>query len=142
MFKRFLFSIVLSMTFSMVCIAQETETAQNPTSVAENAVAVFPKFQGGDHKLSLSKYAKKHYVMPNDFQGKGVLIVDFTIDTKGKVKNIRVINDLGYGSAESAIKLLKNMPRWTPAYNANGEPIEFINQLKITMSNLTQPVQH
>jgi protein TonB len=142
MLKKILFSVVLSMAFSMACIAQETETVQNPTSIAENAVAVFPKFQGGDHKLSLNKYAMKHYVIPNDFKGKGVLIVDFTIDTKGKVKNIRVINDLGYGSAESAIKLLKNMPRWTPAYNANGNPIEFINQLKINMSNLTQPVQH
>lgn len=136
MLKKILFSIILSMGFSMACIAQETETVQNPTTITENAVAVFPKFQGGDHKMSMYKYVQKNYVQPKNFKGNGVMLVNFVIDTQGKVTNIKVLNDLGFGSAEAAIKLLKNMPKWTPAYDADGNPVEFAHQLKISLNHM------
>ncbi|MEZ0006074.1 hypothetical protein ABH942_001437 [Flavobacterium sp. 28YEA47A] len=135
MLKKILFSVVLSMTFSMACIAQETKAVQNPTSIPENKVAIFPKFQGGDHKMSMYQYAQKNYVIPKNFKGNGVMLVDFIIDTQGNVTSINVINDLGYGSAEAAVKLLKNMPKWTPAYDVNGNPIEFAHQLKISLNS-------
>lgn len=134
MLKKILFSIVLSIAFSMACIAQETETVQNSTTISENTVAVFPKFQGGDHKISMYKYVKKNYIVPKNFKGNGVMLVDFVIDTEGKVTDIKVLNDLGYGSAEAAIKLLKKMPKWTPAYDTNGNPVKFAHQLKITLN--------
>jgi len=133
MFKKILFTAFLLIAFSMTSIAQETEANKNSGNISENAVAVLPKFQGGDHLKSFYKYVQKNYVIPKNFKGKGSLIIDFVIDINGKVSKSKIINDLGHGSAEAAIKLLKKMPDWTPAYDANGNPVEYNHSLKIIL---------
>ena len=45
----------------------------------------------------------------------GTLQVKFTIELDGSISNIEVVKKLGYGCDEEVIRVLKRMPKWTPA---------------------------
>lgn len=47
--------------------------------------------------------------------GKYVVIVSFVVDKEGNLTDIKAENDLGYGTAEEAVRVLKNGPKWVPA---------------------------
>lgn len=74
-----------------------------------------PRFPGGRDSLALyikshTRYprkAKKHHI-------KGVIEVDFLVDTAGHLKNIRVLKPLGYGCDKEALRVVKGMPQWIP----------------------------
>ncbi|RZK55701.1 MAG: energy transducer TonB, partial [Pedobacter sp.] len=45
----------------------------------------------------------------------GTVRVKFTIEIDGSISNIQIVQKLGYGCDEEVIRVLKRMPRWTPA---------------------------
>lgn len=44
-----------------------------------------------------------------------VVVISFLVDTAGKVSEVRVINDPGYGMAEDVLKAFSHTPDWIPA---------------------------
>jgi TonB family protein len=56
----------------------------------------------------------------NNIQGR--VIVTFVIEKDGSLSNIRSLRDLGYGSVEETIRVLKMSPKWIPG-NQNGRPV-------------------
>jgi hypothetical protein len=42
-------------------------------------------------------------------------IVSFTIDTAGRVTNVKAVNDPGYGTAQEAVRVISSSPKWNPA---------------------------
>ncbi|MGD9556537.1 MAG: carboxypeptidase-like regulatory domain-containing protein, partial [Mangrovibacterium sp.] len=89
-------------------------------------------FYPGGHR-GLGQYVKKHQTElkaknPN-LQGKAT--VDFTIDTSGKVTNIRVVNTTTPEAAEAMITILKGMESWTPGKQRDqAVPVDFEMQLE------------
>lgn len=79
-------------------------------------VDVKPEFSGGLEKfyafvnsnLKVSKEIKTHEI-------KGKILVTFVVEKNGKLDDIKVIRDIGYGSGKEAIRILKNSPKWKPA---------------------------
>jgi len=45
----------------------------------------------------------------------GTVQVKFTIELDGSISNIEIVKKLGYGCDEEVIRVLKRMPKWTPA---------------------------
>lgn len=43
---------------------------------------------------------------------KGVVIVEFSVDKNGKLSDFKVVQSLGYGCDEEAVRLLKEGPKW------------------------------
>jgi hypothetical protein len=41
--------------------------------------------------------------------------VSFLINKEGVVSDVRAVNDPGYGTAQEAVKIIKNAPAWVPA---------------------------
>lgn len=52
----------------------------------------------------------------------GQIIVSFTIDVDGKMKSIRIIQDLGSPSVIETIRVFKKAPNWEPA-KRGGKPV-------------------
>ncbi|MEO6166045.1 MAG: energy transducer TonB [Chitinophagales bacterium] len=83
--------------------------------------AVMPSFPGG--KNALSKYLQRHlhcqqFRQSNGKSGK--MYLSFIVSREGKVHSIEVMRDgVGYGCVEEAVKVLQNMPAWTPGSNNN-----------------------
>ena len=44
----------------------------------------------------------------------GVVYVSFVIDQNGEVKDIHLLNDIGAGCGQEAMRVLKSMPKWEP----------------------------
>ncbi len=45
----------------------------------------------------------------------GRVFVSFIVEKDGSLSNIKVIRDIGGGCGEEAVRVLKSMPKWTPA---------------------------
>jgi hypothetical protein len=53
---------------------------------------------------------------------KGRLVISVIIEKDGTTSNIKLVQGLGYGCDEDAMKALKNSPRWRPG-TVNGDPV-------------------
>ena len=96
------------------------ETAPEYVTYAEQ----MPEFEGGMN--AFLKYVAKHTNYPSRARGLGVegkVFVEFIIDTKGKVTQVKAIKGIGAGCDEEAVRVLKNAPSWTPG-KQRGVPVK------------------
>jgi protein TonB len=54
--------------------------------------------------------------------GNYIVIASFVVGKDGKVQDIEIMQDPGYGTAEELIRVLKNAPKWIPA-TVDGQPV-------------------
>ncbi|MBO6515156.1 MAG: TonB family protein [Bacteroidia bacterium] len=76
------------------------------------------KFPGGD--AAMDRFIDDNIVIPDiayEEAESGTVLVGFTVEKNGQLTNIRILSKrkIGYGVEEAAIKVIKKMPRWTPA---------------------------
>jgi len=72
-----------------------------------------PEFPGGQD--SLEAFICRNLKWPSpDFCGEGRVIVQFQVDTTGKISNVEVIRHLSPLFDEEAIRIVKIMPKWKP----------------------------
>jgi len=82
----------------------------------------------------------------------GRVVIEMTVEKDGSLTNIRSLQDIGYGSAEEAIRVIRLSPRWRPGYQ-NGRPVRVRYTLPLifnlvtvrnqgdTLINVTYPIQ-
>jgi len=115
--------------------------AQNVTPAATNSpedtniyntsgVEVKPEFPGG--LSAFYKYIGKSYNTPNVAGLKGKVFVTFVIEKDGSVTDVKVLRDIGYGTGEEAIRVLKDCPKWLPA-EQNGQKVRVLFSLPISI---------
>lgn len=82
-------------------------------------------FQGGDLQ-SFVKWVQDHIQYPNELAGNsisGKVFVQFTVDEKGKIVNIKIIRGLEPSIDKEVIRVLTSSPLWKPAKQA-GKPVK------------------
>jgi periplasmic protein TonB len=62
---------------------------------------------------------------------KGQVIIEFTIAKDGSATDFKIVKSLGYGCDEEAVRVLKLLPDWVPAYQ-RGKPVSMKFKLPIT----------
>ena len=102
-------------------------------------IEVQPGYPGGMDKFY--GFIKKNYdidgirdKLDRDLTGK--VFVKFVVEKDGSLTDIQVIRDLGYGTKEEAIRVLRKVPRWTPGIQ-NGKPVRASFSLPINLSITT-----
>ena len=78
-------------------------------------VEEMPSFPGGD--AALMKYLGKNIKYPaiaKDAGIQGTVYVTFVVDEKGDVKDVKILRSIGGGCDEEAIRVVENMPSWSP----------------------------
>lgn len=92
-----------------------------------------PEFPGGIAKFY--EFLGKKYKVPKKLKHalNGVMYVAFIVRQDGSLTDIEVLNDLGYGTAEEAVKVLKKSPKWKPG-TLNGKPISVKYTLPIRLN--------
>ncbi|WP_407428333.1 energy transducer TonB [Arcticibacter sp.] len=108
--------------------------------VEDNAVYDFssieqmPDFPGGMPKFYA--YVGKNYTYPAAAREQGVsgrLIMSFVVEKDGSLTDIKVLRDLGMGTGDEAIRLLKKAPKWKPGIQ-NGRPVRVQYTLPIMLN--------
>jgi len=98
-----------------------------PYEIVENQ----PLFPGGINEFI--KFVGKNFQAPDDenFSG-GVLKVTFVIETNGTIGDVKIINDLGFGTADEIKRILAMCPKWT-AGDQGGKPVRVIYTLPVNL---------
>ncbi len=76
-----------------------------------------PEFPGG--VSALMAYLSSQVVIPAELkkQGlEGLAVLSFVVDKRGKISSIKVLKSLHPDMDQEIIKVIQNMPAWTPGY--------------------------
>lgn len=125
-----LFSILLFSVFN--CFSQDTIQRKNTEVYALISIDKKPEFPGGQGEFY--KYIGTNYKMPNIKNLNGKVLVTFVIEKDGSIVEVKVLRDLGYGTGEEAIRVLKASPKWVPG-EQNGQPVRVQFALPIALKN-------
>ena len=112
--------------------AQEEETQINQNIYNTAGIQVQPEFPGG--MAEFYKHIGQNYKTPNVKGLKGKIFLTFIIEKDGNLSDIKVIRDIGHGTGEEAIRVLKACPVWKPG-EFNGEKVRVQYSLPITIQS-------
>lgn len=91
-----------------------------------------PEFEGGN--AALLAFVRKNLVYPSRAVAEnkqGTLYVKFVVDEAGKVSNILLQNNLGYGIDDEAMRVLKLIPKFKSPGKVKGQPVKTYYQIPI-----------
>ena len=90
-----------------------------------------PYFPGGEETLIKYLTDKLHYPMRAKVNGvQGVVVVSFIVEKDGSINNVRIIKGLDEECNDEAVKVIKEMPKWTPG-EIGGKPVRVLISLPI-----------
>ncbi len=78
-------------------------------------VESMPEFPGGESQLY--KFLAENIKYPQMAKESGIqgrVFVTFVVERDGRVTDVRVLRGIGGGCDEEAIRVVSNMPKWTP----------------------------
>lgn len=78
-------------------------------------VESMPEFPGGE--AALYKFLAENIKYPQMAKESGIqgrVFVTFVVERNGSVTDVRVLRGIGGGCDEEAIRVVQNMPKWTP----------------------------
>ena len=133
--KHLLFLLFAFFTVQIIS-AQETDSVLKQISLEENSiynisgVEMKPEYPGGLKEFY--NYIGKNYKTPDVKGLNGKVIVTFVIEKDGSLTDIKVIRDIGYGTGEEAIRVLKECKKWIPA-EQNGQKVRVQYTLPISI---------
>ena len=124
--------IVIIIGFFGFVLANAQTSINNSFSVPikYESVEVKPEFTGGINNFF--KYIGENFKLPEVESLNGVVKVSYVIDIDGKLKDIKILQDLGDGTGEEALRILKSCPLWTPG-EQDGVKVKVIMQLPINL---------
>ena len=113
-------------------ISKNTEKPAETDEKKEDVITQ-PEFKGGIEKMY--EYIKTNFEYPAEASRRSVsgkIEVEFTVEKSGDITYVGVLKGLDYSIDEEVIRLLKAMPRWTPA-TKNGVPVRYKVSMPITI---------
>ena len=127
---------ILILLFIAFCIqtghSQLVSYAGTAETVTYDKAEIKPEYLGGYNEFL--KFISENYKAP-DVEGlSGVLKVTYVIEVNGRVTNIKVVQDVGGGAGDEAVRVLKSCPIWSPG-EIDGERVRVKMELPITIRN-------
>jgi hypothetical protein len=110
----------------------QTTANSEPVVYTKNQVEKAPQYPGGLEEFYT--LIAKNYQTPSVTGLSGTIIVSFIIDEAGSLTDIKVVKDLGYGTGEEAIRVLKLSPLWQPA-TQRGVPVRCSYSIPIKINS-------
>ena len=96
-------------------------------------VDIKPEYPGG--LLEFNKFIAKNIKAPEKEGLNGKVIVAFIIEIGGDISNVTAVQDVGYGSGEEAVRVVKESKKWIPAQK-EGKPVRVVFRFPITISSV------
>jgi hypothetical protein len=124
--KRILLLSIAFFSFQFVSAQMASDVTMVDNEIYVN-VERHPNFPGGMRHFY-------NYLVENINADKldkpGEIVVQFVIEKDGTLSRIKVLKDLGNGSGEEAIRVLKKGPHWIPG-EQNGQKVRVLHVLPI-----------
>ena len=113
--KKTILLLSMLLTAAIVTCTPTTASAQTDSEKVYNTCQVMPQFPGGEKALmefiaTNLKYPQQ--AVKDDMQG--MVLVDFVINTEGKVTDPKIVRSLSPECDAEVIRVVGIMPAWTP----------------------------
>ena len=109
-------------------------TVVNVANFQKNVTNIkLPQFPGGEEALAKYLDQNLNHKLPQERggpEGKYTVVLSFLVEEDGTVSNVQARNDPGYGTAEEAIRVIKNGPNWIPA-ERDGKKGNYLKRMSI-----------
>lgn len=128
--KNYLILFIVFFSFQLMK-AQEMISGVSDKIYNINEVDVKPEFPKGINAFYM--FIGKNFKTPRKGGLNGKVVVSYIIETDGTLSNISIIQDIGYGTAEEALRVVGKSPKWTPG-QFQGGLVRVINFLPITIN--------
>lgn len=107
---------------------------QDPNTIYSTAGLTYkPEFPEGMENFY--KFVGENYTRPKtpeEVKLAGKVYVTFIVEADGNLSDFKILRDIGYGTGEEAIRVLKLSPKWTPG-EINGEAVRTLYSLPIAI---------
>lgn len=127
--KNFLLLAIAFFSFQLMN-AQELTSKPQDTIYDFKEVDIKPEYPGGIE--AFYKFIAKNFKVPEEEGLNGKIITTFVIEIDGSIADIKVLQDIGYGSGSEVYKVLTMSEKWIPA-KLNDIPVRVLYQFPITI---------
>jgi periplasmic protein TonB len=129
--KNFLFLALVLFSFQFVD-AQVQNFQSQDTIYDFKDVEVKPEYPGGME--AFYKFIAKNFKAPEEEGLDGKILTTFVIEVDGSVAEIKVLQDIGFGSGAEVLRVLAMSKNWIPA-KINGISVRVLYQFPITIKS-------
>nr|WP_315151749.1 M56 family metallopeptidase [uncultured Flavobacterium sp.] len=91
-----------------------------------------PTFPGGIEKFY--QFVGTNFKTPSEPNLKGKIYITFIIEKDGSLSDFKILRDIGYGTGDEAVRVLKLSPKWIPG-KIDGNPVKVMYSLPITIQS-------
>jgi hypothetical protein len=91
-----------------------------------------PTFPGGMDKFY--QFVAENFKAPSQPNLKGKVYITFIVEIDGSLNDFKILRDIGYGTGEEAVRVLKSCPKWIPG-KINGKAVRTLYSLPITIQS-------
>ena len=140
MIRKLALLFVLLSAFGLAFAQTDADSSANSNSSKDTTataqtedVITQPEFKGGIEKMY--KYISDNFEYPDEAKKRSVngkMEVEFTVEKSGDITYVGILKGLDYSIDDEVLRLLKAMPRWTPA-TKNGVPVRYRVSMPITI---------
>lgn len=82
-----------------------------------NSVEVLPSFNGDLYEYLGNEINYPAAALANGVHGK--VLISFVVNVTGNISDVQILNSVGFGCDEEAIRVIKNMPNWSSGMQNN-----------------------
>jgi beta-lactamase regulating signal transducer with metallopeptidase domain len=76
-----------------------------------------PEFPGGID--AFYKFIAENFKISTEFKGSGKVFLTFMVEKDGSLSEFEILKDIGFGTGEEVIRVLKLSPKWVPGKQNN-----------------------
>jgi len=129
--KNFLFLAIAFFSFQLIDAQEQISQPQEKIYQMDD-VDIKPEYPGGI--IEFNKFIAKNIKAPEKEGLNGKVIVAFIIEIGGDISNITAVQDIGFGTGEEAIRVVKESKKWIPAQK-EGKPVRVVFRFPITITS-------
>jgi hypothetical protein len=124
------FIVLLFSISSLTAFSQEVSTEEQVYGISE--LDSKPEYQG---EQTIYKFVSSVYKVPDEAKNlNGKVFVGYIIEKDGTLSNFIIKRDIGFGTGEEAIRVLKLSGKWKPGIKG-GTSVRSSYTLPITISS-------
>jgi protein TonB len=127
--KNFLLLVITFFSFQLINAQEQISEPLNKIYQLDE-VDVKPEYPDGVE--AFYKFIAKNFKVPEEEGLNGKIITTFVIETDGSISDIKVLQDIGYGSGAEVVKVLAMSKKWIPA-RLNDVLVRVLYQFPITI---------
>lgn len=128
--KKLFFACISCLSFGVSGFAQDENIPAEGTVYRDSLVDIQPEFPGGIDNFY--KYFEKEFKKPDVRGLVDKIVLSFIVETDGTVNDFQVIHDAGFNTANQAISIVEQGPRWVPG-SKDGKPVRVLHLLPIAL---------